>query len=234
MNALTIYKCVRGSRATSLNTPNSDTDLFEVVIPPVDCLLGLQEMKGSQKMDKASGEDSRIITLKELIRQAIHGRSTEVEWLFVDPEHVIEQHPVYGRELELMRDNLVSARMYKSMLGFATGNRQAAINGNKDRFREDLGYDPKALSHALRALWQAIMLKKHGRVVVAPVGDYKETILAVKYGQLSRQVALDRFATWDHRLNSMPENPQVRSKPDHELLNNWLVSVHSDYLDQKG
>jgi primosomal protein N' len=84
----TIYKCLRGSYAQGVTTPTSDKDYFEIVLPPIEAVLGLQEMVGSQHIK--NGIDIRTITLKEFLRQALHGRSTELEVLFAKPEHQTE------------------------------------------------------------------------------------------------------------------------------------------------
>ncbi len=223
---ITVYKCIRGSRATGLNLPGSDHDYFKVVIPPTEAIIGLGNMRGSQKIDPVTGDDCRVITLKELIRQAIAGKSVEVEWLFVGDHCVLEMHPVYGRELMDIKDAMISSRMFKGLLGFATGNRTQAINGNKDRFRADIGYDPKALSHALRAIWQAVRLKQTGKLPISPIGGSKEAILAVKKGEMLLDHAMSLFDAWDGAFNSTPDSPNLPANPDVERLERWLMGVH--------
>lgn len=229
----TIFKCLRGSHATGIATAQSDRDYFEIIIPCVDALIGLKEAKGSQHKDVGSGEDVRIITLKELIRSALQGRSTEIECLFCREQDILGiSHPEGSLLLE-NREKLVSQRLLRSLLGFSTGQRAKTFNGNKDRFREDLGYDPKSAAHGIRAMWQAIRLKQTGQLkFYIEDKDWRQIIVDVKEGLKTRH-EVERIMNLQELLfKSHPENLSLQKEPDYNFWNSFLIKLHSNIIQE--
>jgi hypothetical protein len=221
----TIYKCLRGSYAQGVTTPTSDKDYFEIVLPPIEAVLGLQEMVGSQHIK--NGIDIRTITLKEFLRQALHGRSTELEVLFAKPEHQIEVSPV-GRALLDNRHKLVSQRLYGSLTGFYKNQKYRMFMGNGGRRDEFLGYDPKMAAHCVRAIWQLINLKLTGDLAIF-VSDplTADLIVALKKKEISLSLLNDQLSGYEGILATLTDE-KVQKEPDYHWASNFLIGVYGE------
>lgn len=228
-----IFHSIRGSRAAGIATEKSDIDHFKIVIPPTEALIGLGNMKGSQHQDRSTGEDTRIVTLKEFLRQALNGRSTELECIFCRGRDILDISP-HGEELLKHRNRLVSRKLFSSLLGFASGQQKRMLRGNSDRFRKDLGVDPKSAAHGLRALWQAIQLKRTGKLKLFIDSNFdRNLILSIKNGNVNRtdvQRCVDEF---EEILESTPLHPEIPEVPDYKFWNNFLIRVHKARIEQK-
>ena len=219
----TLYRCLRGSHAQCVATPTSDKDYFEIILPPTEAVLGLGEMVGSQHIK--DGIDIRTITLKEFLRQALHGRSTELEVLFAKPEHRIEVSPV-GQELLDNRHKLISQRLYGSLTGFYKNQKHRMFMGNGGRRDEKLGYDPKMAAHCVRAIWQLINLKLTGDLAIF-VSDPVTAglIVALKQKQISLPLLHDQLSGYEGILATLTDE-KVQEKPDYDWANNFLIGAY--------
>jgi hypothetical protein len=225
MSVKVIYKSLRGSHAQGVTTPTSDKDYFEIVLPPIEAVLGLQEMVGSQHIQ--DGIDTRTITLKEFLRQALHGRSTELEVLFARPEHQIEISPV-GQALIDNRHKLVSQKLYGSLTGFYKNQKHRMFLGNGGRRDEKIGYDPKMAAHCVRAIWQLINLKLTGDLAIF-VSDplTADLIVALKKKEICLATLNDHLSGYEGILATLT-NDKVQEEPDYKWANNFLIGVYGE------
>lgn len=225
MFSKTVIKCYRGSHAQGVATPTSDTDYFEIVLPPIEAVLGLQEMAGSQYIK--DGIDTRTITLKEFLKQALHGRSTELEVLFTRPEHQLEVSTV-GRTLIDNRHKLISRKLYASLTGFYHGQKHRMFRGNAGRYDEKLGYDPKMAAHGVRAIWQLINLKRTGNLEVFVCDqDIANLILSLKRKEISLSSLHERLSNLEEESNSIDDG-NVKEDPDYNWASNFLIGVYGE------
>ncbi len=224
-NSTNVYRCLRGSHAQGVTIPTSDKDYFEIVLPPIEAVLGLQEMVGSQHIK--DGIDIRTITLREFLRQALHGRSTELEVLFAKPEHQIEISTV-GQALLDNRHKLVSQRLYGSLTGFYKNQKYRMFMGNGGRRDEKLGYDPKMAAHCVRAIWQLINLKMTGDLAIF-VSDplTADLIVALKQKEISLQLLDDQLAGYEGILATLNDD-KVKKEPDYAWASNFLIGVYGE------
>jgi RNA repair pathway DNA polymerase beta family len=224
MNSV-VYRSLRGSHAQGVTTPTSDKDYFEIVLPPIEAVLGLQEMVGSQHIK--DGLDTRTITLKEFLRQALHGRSTELEVLFARPEHQLEINPV-GRTLLENRHKLVSRKLYGSLTGFYKNQKYRMFMGNGGRRDEKLGYDPKMAAHCVRAIWQLINLKTTGDLSIFISDPYiAELIVSLKEKRVNilfLQQECDRL----EKVVDQLDDTKVQEEPDYRWASNFLIGVYQE------
>jgi predicted nucleotidyltransferase len=228
MKWTTIYKSLRGSHASGTNTPESDRDLFEIVIPSSEALIGLGNMKGSQHIKEKV--DTRVITLKEFINGALKGKSTEVEVLFVKPGHVLFETKE-GYALRQNAPSLLSQRTFNSILGFFRGQFKNALNGNKDRYRNDLGYDPKSVAHAARAMWQAIQFKKTGQFhIFIEDATARLIVMKMKLGELTQAQVIAQLEDFKAIFDELPENPNIQKQPNHKFWNDFIINTQFEYL----
>jgi predicted nucleotidyltransferase len=222
----TIFYSLRGSHAHGLATAASDRDLFKIVLPPEDAILGLQEMRGSQHIK--DGEDSRVITLKELLKDALMGRSTEIEMLWAKPED-IGSIDHYGAELVEERHRLISRRLFRSLNGFADGQMKRMLRGNTNRFNPTLGYDPKSAVHGLRALYQVRYLKQNGELVLKIEDEQvRGELMSVKNGEKTLAELMKLFEDYNTAQAAMPED-KLPAKPNYEWANQFLKRTYREH-----
>lgn len=220
----TIFKALRGSHAHGLATPESDRDFFSIVIPPVEAIIGLGEMKGSQRIE--GDEDIRIITLKEFLRAVEHGRSTELEMLWA-PEDCILECDDTGQTLLNNKEKLLSERLFKPLFGFAGGQIQRSIKGNNDRFDPKLGYDPKSMTHAFRSLWQAGQLKESPQLPLR-LPDHMQCFLRqVKAGDWSKDEILECIDEWDRDMRELSAEWDIPAGPNRVWMEDFLMCTYA-------
>jgi hypothetical protein len=221
----TIYKSLRGSHAQGVSTPTSDKDFFEIVLPPVEAVLGLDNMIGSQHI--IDGNDTRVITLKEFLREAIRGRSTELEVLFAKPEHQIDVS-FDGLLLLANRHRLISKRLFKGLLGFFDGQQHRMRKGNGGRLNPTIGYDPKLGAHGIRAIWQAVNLKKTGRLDIFVHDEpTAKLILATKNSEIPLDKLLESYTMYEAEFHSLSED-KVPENPDYDWASEFLIRVYRE------
>lgn len=226
----TIFKSLRGSHAHGLATEQSDRDYFSIVVPPIEAIIGLSAMKGSQHID--GYEDHRIITLREFLRSIEHGRSTELEMLWA-PEHCILEITAEGQCLIAYRERLLSRRLFKPLMGFAGGQIQRAIKGNTHRFDPELGYDPKSIVHAFRSLWQMLSLKHEPILPLQVEADMAHFLTRVRATEFSVDEIIRMITAYKDQAQHEVCHWDIPDCPDRDWMENFLMSVYSRQIHKK-
>lgn len=224
-----IYEALRGSHAHGLAGPDSDKDYFRIVIPPPEAIIGLDEMKGSQRID--GEEDVRTITLKEFLRAVDHGRSTELE-LLCAPVRCILNITQEGRTLLLNRNRLLSRRLFKPLMGFASGQVKRAMKGNKDRFDPKLGYDPKSMVHAFRSMWQAKTLKERACLPLEVEPHIASFLRRVKEGCYPASEILELFEGYEREAKDTDIQWDIPDAPDRDWMQSFLMLTYRNHIRQ--
>jgi hypothetical protein len=206
-----------------LDTEDSDEDFFEVFMPSKSALLGLDSVKPSQHV-KNDEVDIQCITLKRLVEGIVNGRVTDLEPLFCKREHIFI-------DFDIDRSKMLSRRLMRPLLGMVTHQRNLALKGNTDRYREDLGYDPKAACHCSRALWQAIRLKTAGVLkMYVDEDDERNRLMMVKRGELSKQEVLDDWDKAEAYLKRLNFPKSLPDDVDRDYWQNFLIRAQEYYL----
>ena len=224
----TIFHALRGSYAHGLATAESDEDHFRIVIPPVEAIIGLSEMKGSQRIE--GNNDIRIITLREFLRAVEHGRSTELEMLWAT-EDVILECTAEGRTLLDNKECLLSQRLFKPLFGFAGGQIKRSLKGNTDRFDSKLGYDPKSMVHALRSLWQAQTLKQKPELPLRVDRDTAITLRRLKSGGYSKSEIVSIVQRYDAEVQADSLEWNMPKNPDHKWMESFLMRTYKAQIN---
>jgi len=183
-------------------------------------------MVGSQHIK--DGVDTRFITLKEFLKEALKGRSTELEVLYARPEH--QQYIDHiGQELIENRHRLVSQKLFKGLLGFFDGQQKRLLKGHgKGNIDNTVGYDVKLGAHGLRAMWQAINLKKTGRLdIFVEDRSMASALLLIKKGLVPLDKLLEACAAHEKLFHSL-NNKLVPPNPDYNWASEFLIRTYKD------
>ncbi len=110
----TILKVIWGSQAFGTASPQSDTDVRGVCIPPARYLLGLSAFE--QYEDAAT--DTVIYGLAKFTVLAMANNPNMLDILWAEERHVLHVDD-YGRELQALRTHFLSTRVAKTYAGYA-------------------------------------------------------------------------------------------------------------------
>jgi len=212
-----------------LATPTSDDDHFSVVIPPYDTFLGLGSYPESRHtVNKEAGTDVHEITLARLVKGVIKGRVTDIEPLFGDSMDLVLG---IGHDVMAMRPKMLSQRMLSPLMGMIQSQRKLAFKGNGDRFNPEIGYDPKAASHCMRALWQGIRLKRDCKLFMGFPEDedsqgYKGGIMKIKMGEMNIDLVINSINMHIELFESIDVHENLPETVDVEFWEDWLIKAH--------
>lgn len=224
-----ILRLKRGSQTYGTSTPDSDEDYLEIVIPKIGQVLGLDRFKGQQVIEK--GIDTTYVTLHDFIKGCLSGRNELIVNLFVRSQDVVEHNRI-GLDLYLEREALLSRRIFLPLIGFAHGQLKKTLNGNKDRFRKDLGYDPKSAYHAVRVLYTGIRFKQLGRLE-AWIGDetFTRFCLEIKQGMWSRRRVVGQIEHLIKKFDEAECHKGIPDAPDFDYWNEFVIDAYCRALN---
>lgn len=118
----TIFLTVHGSRCYGTNTPESDTDLKGICIPPKQFYLGLLDTKFEQAEFKVAEKDTEgvIYELRKFLILAANTNPNICEVLFTDPKDHLIVTPLGQRILD-NKEKFITTRARFSFGGYARG-----------------------------------------------------------------------------------------------------------------
>lgn len=108
-----IYKVISGSKAYGLDTPESDTDIRGITIPPKQYYFGLENFEQYE-----ASADNVIWSLKKFIKLASACNPNIIEVLFIDEQHILFINK-YGKILRDNRDLFLTKRARYTFGGYA-------------------------------------------------------------------------------------------------------------------
>jgi predicted nucleotidyltransferase len=232
-----------GSHAYGTNTPTSDLDYRGILIPTVNHFFGLNDFESYHSPeDTRDGEDIVVYSLKKYAQLALSNNPNVLEMLFGRTEDYMTLTDA-GKCLILMRYDFLSKKVFKTFSGYAlaqlhrmTQNEGKPTHGQgnpeRQKVREEFGYDTKAALHLVRLMRMGIELLRDGELKVYRE-DYQD-LLDIKHGKrtlqdiVSEHDALyqDMLHWYDHTF--LPEEPNFNkiNKFIVELTQNNLIEVH--------
>jgi len=123
----TIYKCVGGSHAYGLNTPESDIDYRGVCIPPKRFFFGLQ---GFEQQVLETPVDCTIFGIRKFVKLCRDANPNVLELLFLRQEEILFKD-VFMDEILKFRNLFLSQRVIYTYSGYAHSQLQRVKNHKK-------------------------------------------------------------------------------------------------------
>ncbi|CAL9616990.1 hypothetical protein SUDANB145_05748 [Streptomyces sp. enrichment culture] len=208
----TVYACVTGSRAFGLATADSDTDRRGVFLAPTP--LFWRFTKPPTHVE-GPAEEQFSWELERFCELALRANPTVLECLH---SPLVEHADPTGRELLALRDAFLSLRAYESFTRYALGQRRkldADVRAHgAPRWKHAM--------HLLRLLASARDLLRTG-VLTVEVGDARETLLAVKRGEVPWPEVEARMVRLAGECAEAAARTPLPAEPDRRRVEDFLV-----------
>jgi hypothetical protein len=152
--------------------------------------------------------------------------------LFVPDEEVVFRNEA-GAELARNAHRFVSRLAASRFLGYLKAQ-QAAMTGqagahtNRPELVAAHGYDTKYAMHALRLGLQGTELLTTGRITLPVPPPHRDTLRAVRRGDLRLAEVLALVTDAENRLTGLQDSSALPGQPDRGWVDGWL---HRSYLN---
>jgi hypothetical protein len=176
--------------------------------------------------------DVIIYSARKWARLALAGNPTVLLVLFVPDEEVVFRNEA-GTELVRNAHRFVSRLAAGRFLGYLKAQKaamtgQAGAHTNRPELVAVHGYDTKYAMHALRLGLQGIELLTTGRITLPVPPPHRDTLLAVRRGELRLADVLDLVTGAEARLTELRDSSALPEQPDRPWVDGWL---HRSYLN---
>lgn len=176
--------------------------------------------------------DVIIYSARKWARLALAGNPTVLLVLFVPDEEVVFRNEA-GTELVRNAHRFVSRLAAGRFLGYLKAQKaamtgQAGAHTNRPELVAVHGYDTKYAMHALRLGLQGIELLTTGRITLPVPPPQRDTLRAVRRGELRLADVLDLVTGTEARLTGLRDNSALPDQPDRPWVDGWL---HRSYLN---
>jgi hypothetical protein len=176
--------------------------------------------------------DVIIYSARKWARLALAGNPTVLLVLFVPDEEVVFRNEA-GAELARNAHRFVSRLAASRFLGYLKAQ-QAAMTGqagahtNRPELVAAHGYDTKYAMHALRLGLQGTELLTTGRITLPVPPPHRDTLRAVRRGDLRLAEVLALVTDAETRLTELQDSSALPGEPDRGWVDGWL---HRSYLN---
>ena len=213
-------RVVVGSRAFGLDTDASDTDRRGFWLPPAEAqwsLWGVPEQLENEETQETYWELQKFLTL------ALKANPNVLEVLY--SPHVEHASPL-ALELLEMRSAFLSTLVYQTYNGYVMSQfkKLEADLRNHGEIRW------KHAMHLLRLLLSGITVLKEGEVLVH-VGEHRDTLLAVKRGELACEELNDWRLDLHRQFDAAVQTSYLPERPDYARVNAFLIRARRSMLE---
>ena len=176
--------------------------------------------------------DVIIYSARKWARLALAGNPTVLLVLFVPDEEVVFRNEA-GAELARNAHRFVSRLAASRFLGYLKAQKaamtgQAGAHTNRPELVAVHGYDTKYAMHALRLGLQGIELLTTGRITLPVPPPHRDTLRAVRRGDLRLAEVLALVTGAQARLTELRDGSALPGQPDRHWVDGWL---HRSYLN---
>lgn len=237
----TILLTKYGSHIYGTNIETSDTDYKGVAIPPKEYYLGLKSIneynksggKNLKEKNTSSDVDLTIAALNKFVIDCLNGVPNNLDILFCRDEDILYIDE-FGKELRDIRYEFLSKECKHKFSGYANAQKYKMIikreNGTgRQSLVNEFGYDTKFAMHTVRLLESV-------KEILA-TGDYHtyrdnhEDLINIRKGKYTFDEIIERIERTDKEVQELFEVSTLRSKPDYNKINKWLIGMNERALD---
>lgn len=213
-----------------------DVDIFAVVLPPLDHLIGLHDWQ--HQVIQVDELDAVFFSYHKAVKLLLNANPNVLGFLWLEPEHYIIRAPALDR-LIAARDAFSSQRAGASFAGYAQSQLKkmegGVYRGYMGEKRKELvqrfGYDTKHASHLIRLLTMGIEFLETGNLQVYRSAD-ADLFRAIKRGDYALD-SVRRLATQlDERFAQAREHTRLPERPDFDRVNALVVQTVREHICQ--
>lgn len=241
MLAKTLLIARTGSKAYGLAVETSDDDFVGIFHETREQVFGSSVTDSVQRRTAASGERSvagdtelSMHALRKISGIMAKGNPNSLEVLFFD------DHPFMtpaGRRLIERRDIFVGAGAGRHHLGFLRSQRAQLVGTRKPSVkRSDLmsehGYDVKFAMHSLRVGHQGLQIMTERRLSFPFTGDLRDTLLAVRRGELALEEVIRMIDDVAARLEAMVD-ADTMPETDRDAVARLVADIHMELWESE-
>ena len=177
--------------------------------------------------------DVIIYSARKWARLALAGNPTVLLVLFVPDEEVVFRNEA-GTELVRNAHRFVSRLAAGRFLGYLKAQKtamtgQAGVHTNRPELVAVHGYDTKYAMHALRLGLQGIELLTTGRITLPVPPPHRDTLRAVRRGELRLADVLDLVTGAEARLTELRDSSALPEQPDRPWVDGLLHRSHLNF-----
>ena len=198
-----LMRCVSGSQAYGMATPESDVDIRGIFVPTLDYMLGF--MKRVEQIERKP--ETVIYALQKYMNLAAGANPNILELLFVPDDCLLETHPLY----QLLVDNrklFLSRKVHYSFCGYSASqihrlevHRRYLLSPMKSApNREDYGLPPgeKLISREQLGAFYVTL----GHILRGVIESIPEPEIHTLYQTIVEIVQTEAFPGWEGIIQS--------------------------------
>lgn len=179
-----------------------DKDVMAVVVPPIDCYLGLNNFASRGTQEINDGEwDVVAYELRKFVSLLLMGNPNVLSLLWLEQKHIIHQS-IGGRILRANRNLFVGKHVYHSFVGYASAQLKRMTRGEstgsrgwmgakRKEMREKYGYDVKNAAHLVRLLRMGIEFLQEGVLHVDRTDIDAYGLIDIKQGKWTLEQVME-------------------------------------------
>lgn len=234
----------RGSDAhgTKLeNTENSydDTDVFVIVVQPVNFYLSLDNNGKKQQHWDSSGEELDILVydIRKAFGLLTQSNPNVMNWLWNREKDYIHMSR-FGMELIDNRRLFLTKKIFPRLIGYANGQKkrmqseqkyQGYMGEKRKSLVNEYGYDIKNAAHVVRLLGMVIEIGTTGEFSSFRPYSERQLIKSIKSGEYSLKEITNIIEEYEQMASEAEQMSDLPEKPHMQDINTLLINIIRNY-----
>lgn len=219
LHATVIFRCVVGSRAYGLDTPDSDTDIRGIYLPPANAhwsLYGIPEQLENAETQECYWELQTFLVL------ALKANPNVLECLYTP---LVQDASAIAQELLDIREIFLSQLVYQTYNGYVLSQ----VKKMEQDLRTKGTIRWKHAMHLIRLLLSGITVLKEGCVPVRIDGD-RDQLLAIRNQALPWQEVNAWRLELQRQFDRAFGHTRLPERPDYGKANAFLIRARSSMV----
>lgn len=236
-----VYLTIGGSKAYGVSSPESDTDMYGICIPPKEKVFtmfdgkipgfGVPVLSWPHWGYKGAGLDIMVYSIVKFFNLAMQGNPNIIELLFTEDHHIMSITGT-GAEIRGSRDMFLSDNIIPKFTGFYQSQRGKLFSASGHTPKairiEKYGYDTKAAYHAMRLLLEVEQLLETGTMSLEKHSDLLTGIRFGGFFGADIEVMLDLKSD---QVHNKKHKSILRPEPNEDYIKQVLVSILESHWD---
>lgn len=210
----------------------SDVDFRGVFVPYPEFSYGLKEI---EDFIDPNEEDSVYFSLKKFTQLIVNGTPNTIEFLFVDPKHIVFQHELFQPFLD-NRNLFLTKKCFNTFGSYAKAQlkkmvvKDSDFKRNKKRMaligmtsEQETPYDCKNAMHLIRLLQMAIEIFTTNHL--STFRPNRDELLEIRHGKFSLEEIIALSNTLFDELERVHTLSSLPNVPNTYLVNNLVVDT---------